>query len=122
MEENFELNPELPIINRGALIIERKQPFVDWINSCPENDGEVTIQEVNERKNVYLIPDIIGEPDNWIRRNFKRIFENELYEWFTDDFLWPEKRTFREFKQFFKYEYSSMVIEMGDGGIIIEDF
>ena len=34
--------------------------------------------------------------------------------------LWPEERTYREFKKWFDVEFQSMVLELGDGGIEVE--
>ena len=54
------------------------------------------------------------------KKHFAVIFEHELAGWCTDPAFWPEKRTYREFKKWFEVEFHSLVLELGDGGILVE--
>jgi len=70
---------------------------------------------------VYLIPERDRGVENWLRRNYRTMFERELWSWWTDETVWPEKRTFREFKRFFNIRVHSMVFDMGKGPVVRED-
>ena len=44
------------MINRAAVILKYKKPFVDWINnSDPIKSLGITIDKANEDRTVYLI-------------------------------------------------------------------
>ncbi len=65
------------MVNRGAIIIRYKDPFVKWIKEAdPIKDStEVTIASANEERTVYLISDGDAENiDRWIRENHGVLF------------------------------------------------
>jgi len=75
------------VLNRAALILRYKQPFVDWINAAgpsPSSDP-VSLAEVNQEHTVYLI-EVEDEEDlaHWLRRHHHEIFEEELNGWYID--------------------------------------
>ena len=45
------------MLNRAALILRYKQPFVDWINAADpaSTSHTLTLAEVNEEHTVYLV-------------------------------------------------------------------
>ena len=44
------------MLNRAALILRYKQPFVDWINADPSATSHaLTLEEVNQEHTVYLV-------------------------------------------------------------------
>ena|SRR5690606_14041552 len=104
------------MINRNAIVVKTKQPFLDWVNSLTPDDPTTG----NEEGNIYLIK----EKDNneaiarWLSRNFDKIFVNELNDWWVDEKDWPKKRTFKIFKEWFDFEIHSMVLDMEDEDII----
>ena len=50
----------------------------------------------------------------WIKRNFDKIFINELNDWFTDEDKWPKTRTYKMFSEWFKLEICSMILDLED--------
>ena len=42
------------MLNRSAVAVRPKQPFLDWVNSV-EPDSSVTLDEL--QKTLYLVPD-----------------------------------------------------------------
>lgn len=112
---------QFPDINRAALIVTPKQPFLDWLvynskkydSSKNEFKQEDLKTEGFDSKNVYLIPsyDKIGKYEKFVRRNFSEIFEHELCDWYTEPEMWPEKRTWKVFKEWFNYEIQTMVFD-----------
>ncbi len=102
----------LPIVNRSAVLLIARQSFIDWINRCPDPDLEMTLEDLNDEPTVYLIPEQDGRPDDWLRRHFQKLFEEELESWCTDESLWPKDRSYAVFRQFFDVRFSSLVVDM----------
>ena len=108
------------MINRVAVTVKSKEPFIEWVNSSdPYNDNPgMTIESVNEDNNVYLIDDRYAERfEDWLKKNYRTIFEIELNDWYTDPSLWPQKRDLRTFRKWFSIECNSVVYDLGRGGI-----
>ena len=113
------------MINRIAVIIRYKKPFVDWINTSDpyEDHPEVTVKSANDDNNVYIIDDRYAENfETWLKKNFKTLFDNELNDWYTDPSLWPEKRDLRTFRKWFVVEYFTVVLDLGRGGIFDDEY
>ena len=43
---------------------------------------------------------------------YSDLFERELSEWYEDKALWPKPRTLKMFKEWFKVEVSTMVVDL----------
>ena len=105
-------------INRNAIVVKPKKPVLDWVNSDYPEKPVFTPGEGN----VYLI----GERDSneefaqWLKRNFDEIFQNELNDWYTNEEVWPQKRTFKMFQEWFDYDIHSMVLDLEETEIIKE--
>ncbi len=111
------------MINRAALILKYKEPFIKWANECDPDDDEftVTLEEANRERYVYLISDSDAENvEKWLKTNYRELFEWELEGWCTDESLWPEKLDYKLFKKWFEVECHSMVFDMV-GGEIVDD-
>ncbi len=103
-------------INRNAIVVKPKKPFYDWVYYLyPESP--VTKKE---EANIYLVRerDSNEQTENWLKKNFDKIFQNELNDWHTDTSDWPQKRTFRIFKEWFEYEIHSMILDLEETEII----
>ncbi len=109
-------------INRTAVIVKPKQPYVDWANSF--EDGGPNLEETRKEGTAYLIRefDYVDQMVKHIEKNYAIIFENELFGWITDPEVWPKKRTLKMFKEWFEVEICEMVYDLGKGGIITEEF
>ena len=105
------------MINRDAFILKYKAPAVQWINEAdPYNeDPGITIDSVNEDRNVYLIRDEDADTPEilkkWVKLNYEKLFENELHGWYTDESLWPKKRNLSLFYEWFEMECHSVLID-----------
>ena len=112
------------MINRIAVIIRYESPFIQWINKSDSYDAAspVTIDEANEDSTVYLVDDKYADNfESWLKKNYKILFENELYGWYTDPALWPEKRDLRTVRKWCTVEYYTVVLDLGRGGIIDDE-
>jgi len=114
------------MINRAAVILKYKAPAVQWINDADpyEDDPGITLESVNQERPVYLISDKEAEHERfgkWVRKNFEEIFETELEGWYTDESLWPEKRTIKLFREWFEIECHSIVLDMSEEPLFDEE-
>ena len=115
------------MINRVALVIKYKEPAVEWINKVDphKDDAGLTIEIVNTDNHIYLISEELADDPKglkkWLKKNYKKIFELELDGWYTDPSLWPKKRKFELFNEFFEVELHSILIDTVDGPIVDED-
>lgn len=121
-----------PDINRAALIIKIKKPFIDWLVFCSkeydDEEREMKPEEIKtegfDSKNVYLIPayDETDKYENFVRKHCNEIFEHELSGWYTYPEIWPQKRSWKVFKEWFDFEIQTMVLDMiTNKPIIYED-
>jgi len=111
------------MINRAAVILKYRAPFVKWVNDADPYEAEpgTTIEEVNEDRTVYLIRDDDAEKlEEWISLNFKTLFESELEDWYTDESLWPKKRNRKLFDEWFEVQCHSVLIDTV-GSAIVDD-
>ncbi|HLZ95792.1 MAG TPA: hypothetical protein VKT20_10725, partial [Candidatus Dormibacteraeota bacterium] len=111
------------MLNRAALILRYKQPFVDWINAVDPSPTShlVTLADVNSERTVYLI-EVEDEEElaGWLRRHHKELFEEELCGWYTDPKLWPRDRSLKLLMEWCAMELNTVVLDLGDS-LIEED-
>lgn len=110
---------DFPSLNRSLLLLQVKQPYVDWANSLPDqSDSEkekvLTVEAINEEPIVYLIPEIfdLTDFDLYIEHAWILLFELQLSGWTTNDTLWPKKRSKKMFHEWFEIKCSSLVIDL----------
>ena len=111
------------MLNRSAVIVRYKKPFVKWLNDADsfKDDPGMTLEQANQDGNVYLITEEDGENlEEWIALNYKTVFENELEGWYTDESLWPKKRDRKTFDQWISLHLHSVIIDTV-GGPMVDD-
>ena len=112
------------MINRAAVILKYKAPFIQWVNDADpykDNPG-ITLESENKDCTVYLILEDDAENlEEWISLNFEQLFESEIEDWYTDESLWPKNRTRKLFDEWFDVECHSVLIDTVDGKIIDDE-
>jgi len=112
------------MINRAAVILKYKAPFIQWVNDADpykDNPG-ITLESENKDCTVYLILEDDAEKlEEWISLNFEQLFESEIEDWYTDESLWPKNRTRKLFDEWFDVECHSVLIDTVDGKIIDDE-
>ena len=110
-------------INRTAIIIKPKQPFVDWLNTIPGEKSDNTIENTSSENTTFLIPEFFGHKESraYIKKIYSYIFEFELFGWYTNEELWPQKRTWNMFQEWFVIEINSEVFDLVEGDIEKEE-
>ena len=113
------------MVNRAALMLRYKEPMIRWINEAePSDDPPVTQEETDLAQTVYLID--VGATESplvthrWLRRNFDMLFNLELVSWFTEPEMWPKRRTFRMFQDWFEVTVHAAVADL-EGTEIFDD-
>lgn len=93
-------------INRSAIIIKPRQPFIDWCTSLyPEN-----LEDVKETR-TYLISEDIEDVDFWLAKKFDKLFTFELESLHHNKKEWPQKRNYKMFKEWFQIDISRMIYD-----------
>ena len=111
------------MVNRGAVILKLKEPFIKWANEVDPYDENlvIKIENANEECNVYLVSEDDAENfEQWITLNYSQLFESELEDWYTDEALWPKVRSRKLFDKWFSVECHSVIIDTV-GGQIFDD-
>ncbi|MFH2057493.1 MAG: hypothetical protein ABIJ59_01155 [Pseudomonadota bacterium] len=105
-------------INRTAITIISKQPYIDWINSF-----EGTVGNEDPHVTTILIPDKYDEIDyeTYVKKIYKEIFDEQLESWTANPDEWPKKRDYKMFKKWFDVLCSDMTWNYGDGDIEHDD-
>lgn len=104
------------MLNRSALILRYRQPFVDWINAVDPSAGTaiLSLDDVNEEHTVLLV-EVEDEEElaAWLDSNHEVLFERELEGWYTDPALWPWDRSLETLKKWCSIELHTVVVDTG---------
>jgi hypothetical protein len=102
-EENF--------INRSAISLKPLQPFIDWHNAIYP-DSKIDESVFNE-VTIYLINNSnFDDIEAYLKKKFDRYFMIELDGWHTNKKEWPQKRTYKMFKKWFRIDISTAVYDL----------
>ena len=106
-------------IDRLIAIIKPRQPFMDWLESMPGWDLDLTLDDLRKDCLTLLIPEYDDNEKamRYIERNCKSIFEMRLSGWHNDPGTWPD-RTLSVFRKWFDVEIHSMIYDMAERGIV----
>ena len=109
-------------INRTAITIIPKQPYIDWANSF-EDDGP-KLEPNNVHATTLLIPEKYDEFNykQFMKKEYKIIFEEELAAWMDTPNLWPKNRDYKKFKKWFEIVPSDNILVFGNDPIVEEEY
>ena len=110
-------------VNRAVIVVKPKQPYVDWANSCDDDDVKTSLDSLRRDSNVYLVPpyDMDDEREDILKVCFAVIFENELEGWVIDEAMWPKNRDYKTFMRWFEIEFHSVIVDLWDQPLEHED-
>ena len=109
---DLEHKPDSNYLNRQSIIIKPLQPFQDWYYNLYPEDNDFKI--VNS---VYLINEDI-DVESWLKKKYDTIFALELQSGHDNKKEWPQKRSYKMFKQWFQVEVSLLVYDLENRPII----
>ena len=114
------------VINRLAVVVSLRQPFVDWINRVAERNGEehrVHIESANRESHVYLLEEF--DDLEYVRERLEglkpAILEAELEGWYRVPDLWPKDRSTDVFDQWLAAEIHTVVVDVERGRLKKQD-
>jgi hypothetical protein len=112
----------MDMLNRSAIVVKPKQPFLDWLHVADPTSMHLTLQDLLREPTIYLIPecDTDEEVAEVLRELCEEIFEEQLAGWYTDKSAWPRDRTFAVFSQWFDYQHHSMLVDLCDEPLIYD--
>ncbi|MBF0197438.1 MAG: hypothetical protein HQL32_06995 [Planctomycetes bacterium] len=101
-------------MDSSAIEIVALEPFLEWVNQLENDDEKISLEELEDDSNIYLIPECETEEDilNILSMKHEVIFANELYDWSTNEDEWPENRDFETFKKWFGVRFHSIVFDL----------
>ena len=107
-------------VNRSAIVVKPKQPFLDWLHAADPTSHEITLFDVCREPTIYLIPecDTDEELADVLRESCEEIFEEQLAGWYRDTSTWPRDRSYDVFCQWFDYRHHSMLVDLCDEPLI----
>lgn len=105
----------LPTLNRSAVIVTPKQPFLNWLHSADPSSLTFTLEDVSE-PTIYLVPDCDDDQDlvAHVRNYCDTIFEDQLAGWYTEQASWPVDRDFETFCLWFEYRAYTLLLDLCD--------
>lgn len=89
---------------------------LDWIKRVDPDPPNLTLEQLREEQDAFLASDDLDSQDDaekWVKRRWQMFFEAYLGDWYTVESCWPQKRTYKMFKEWFEVQYHSMVWDMG---------
>jgi hypothetical protein len=109
------------VINRTAVTITGAQPYADWTRRTDADfaKGSITVARAKTYGTAYLLPELELEEDvqEWVEENASWLFEFQLAAWTEDVAVWPADRTLALFREWFRVDIHSVVVDVADDEI-----
>lgn len=109
------------VINRTSVSIVGAQPYVDWMtkHDADANKGTLTVARARPYGSAFLLPEFELEEDvqEWVEENFQWLFEFQLAAWTDDESAWPATRDLRTFRNWFRIDIHSVVVDVAEDEI-----
>jgi len=102
----------MELINRAAVVLRPKQPYLHWMRQ--DDDGGVAdsvFEMMHEDPTVFLLPEYEDpESEREVLEDYwPALFEEMLEGWLRDESAWPQNRTLEMFQDWFEVQMSSVV-------------
>ena len=110
----------MPTLNRSAIVVKPKQPFLDWLHEADPTSLELTLSNLIRGPTIYLIPECDTDEDvaEVLGELCEEIFEEQPAGWYTNTSTWPRDRGFDVFCCWFDYQHHSMLLDLCDEPLI----
>jgi hypothetical protein len=114
-------NPRMRVVNRTAVTVTGAQPYLDWMRRTDAdfNKGTITVSVAKTYGSAFLLPEFEFEEDlqEWVEDNASWIFDFQLSAWTEDETTWPETRDVKTFREWFRVDVHSVVVDVADTDI-----
>ncbi len=103
----------MELLNRIAIVVQPKEPYLAWARSL-EKDSPIDSVTPGELSSLYLAeePENDDEFDSIIEKHSKKIFAEKLEMWWRNKKVWPKKRTYAMFLQWFNVRVVDAVYDL----------
>ena len=110
-------------LNRSALIVTPKQPLLEWLHSIDPSSRDLKMADLQSDPSVYLFPECNDDSEltRHLKRACKGIYEQELENWDRLEETWPKDRSFEAFQRWFDYSTHSMIFDLADQTLELEE-
>jgi len=110
-------------LNRSAIVVTPKKPFLDWIRDVDPSNRELTMAELESDPSVYLLPSLSFDHEivDHLKKSCADIFEQELESWDREEESWPKDRSFAVFQRWFDYSIHTMMFDLADEPLELEE-
>ncbi len=119
------------LINRTAITVVGAQPYLEWTRArdaafapLKESTGggaavNITVPRARPYGSAYLLPEGVEEEDLlvWVEDNYTVLFESQLSAWTEDESAWPQQRSLKMFREWFRVDLHSVVVDVADDEI-----
>jgi hypothetical protein len=109
------------VVNRTAVTIIGAAPFVEWTKARDADfaRGQLIVARTKPFGTAYLLPEFDAAEDvqEWVEENFAWLFEFQLSTWTEDESAWPAVRDLKTFKEWFRVDLHSTVVDVSDEDI-----
>jgi hypothetical protein len=113
-------------INRSVIFVIPKQAAFDWIVAVDPEPLSLTLEDVRSEVDGFLVSqeeiETTEDAQRLVYRQWKNFFEHFLFEWYTDEKLWPQKRSLKMFKEWFDIRFHPMLWDLSDEPIRHEEW
>ncbi len=111
----------MQVINRTAITIVGAQPYVNWTlqKEADFNKGALTVARAKTYGSAFLRPEFELKDDlqEWVEENVTWLFEFQLAAWTDDESSWPVTRDLKTFREWFRIDVHSVVVDVADDDI-----
>ena len=109
------------VVNRIAISVTGAEPYVQWTRQhvAATDRGLLTVPRATPYGSAFLLPELELEEDvqEWIEENAGWLFEFQLSNWTDDEATWPENRDPQTFRNWFRIDVHSIVVDVADDEI-----
>jgi hypothetical protein len=109
------------VINRTAVSIVGVRPYLEWTErtDADATRGTLTVARSQLFGTAVLLPEFELEEDvrEWVEDNALWLFEFQLSAWTADESLWPPDRDLKLFREWFRVDIHSVVVDAGDDDV-----
>jgi len=114
------------ILNRTAVTIVGAEPYLAWTRTrdADFNRGTLTVARTRAYGSTFLLPETRLEEDlhEWIEDNHAWLFEFQLSAWTEDESAWPQARSLKMFREWFRLDIHDIVVDVGESDLQGEEF
>jgi hypothetical protein len=97
------------VLNRSAIVVKPKEPFLDWLHAVDPSSRDLAFLELVREPSICLIPECDTDDDvaDVLHELCEEIFGEQLAGWYADISTWPRNRSFDVFCHWFDNQHHS---------------